>query len=123
MLTPTQITSVLNGAPENPDMIRSANIAKVLIRAAELVEAGWTRGCLARGKNGHRIGVYDRRAARFSLNGAVLRASADLNVSYYVVQHTITSEKRNTVAWNDSLPPGSGKTVGAFLRSLAEKSR
>jgi hypothetical protein len=49
--------------------------ADILRKAKELIETkGWTRGAMARRKNGDRTSEYGEDAARFCLFGALLRA-------------------------------------------------
>jgi len=57
---------------------------KVLLRAAELVAMGWTRGVGARGELGQKVVATDPQAVSWCLNGAINRALLDvLGLDWY----------------------------------------
>jgi hypothetical protein len=51
---------------------------KVLLRAAELVAIGWTRGVGARNELGQKVVATDPQAVSWCLNGAINRALLDV---------------------------------------------
>jgi hypothetical protein len=57
---------------------------QIVARAVELIadEANWTRGSLARTRDGSRCGWSDPEATRYCALGALGRAAAELVVSY-----------------------------------------
>jgi hypothetical protein len=52
--------------------------SKVLLRAAELVAMGWTRGVGARNELGQKVVATDPQAVAWCLNGAINRALLDV---------------------------------------------
>lgn len=57
---------------------------KVLLRAAELVAMGWTRGVGARNELGQKVVATDPQAVSWCLNGAINRALLDvLGLDWY----------------------------------------
>jgi hypothetical protein len=73
----------------------------VLKRTRELLESGWTRHTLARTKRGTVIWWANPKAARYCLNGALLRASKDLNMDGLVYCRRVLDATLATVL----LPP------------------
>ncbi len=50
----------------------------ILLRAAEIIAAGWTRGAGARTRKGYETTVLDPDAAKFCARGAVIKATHEI---------------------------------------------
>ncbi len=57
-------------------MSAPTKISAVLLGAARLVSAGWTKGAYARSRSGHETRLLGPRVCRVCLSGAIQRASA-----------------------------------------------
>lgn len=53
------------------------------LRAAEIVEAGWSQKCQACDVDGFECGVFAPQAVRFSITGAIVRAAAEQELYCY----------------------------------------
>ena len=93
----------------------------IFLRAAELVEQGWTTTTMARDKGGDPVWWDDARAVRFCAMGAVWRASADagltLNDTRWLASLLRESVGNSASGWNDA-PGRTAEEVAAKLREL-----
>jgi hypothetical protein len=53
---------------------------KILARAIEIIEKGWTQGAAAKDAEGNDVGVDSEKAVSFCLVGAFTRAETELNI-------------------------------------------
>jgi hypothetical protein len=94
--------------------------AKVLRRAAELVEQGWTSGHSARDEQGQPCFYYDPRAVRWCMDGAVRLAAKTLGANAYSSLRALWRTLGGLHApWNDT-PGRTADEVADVLRQAAE---
>jgi hypothetical protein len=87
--------------------------AKVLRRAAELIDQGWIQGALAKDEQGHTVDCDDSSATRWCLVGALIRARYEIGANRTPILPGLNSD------WNDKR----GRTadeVAAALRRAAD---
>jgi hypothetical protein len=100
------------------------NTAKVLYRAAELVDQGWCQTVTARDAAGRICRPTSARATRWCLMGAVRQAAEEADVSRARAQVIIavaplfTELGLHPAAWNDA-PERTADEVAAVLRRAA----
>jgi hypothetical protein len=100
----------------------------VLLRAAELVEKGWTQGAYARDANGQVVTTSSPNAVTFCASGAVFRADYDLNAggarsdtfdAFAALYGKDTGISDALAQWNDQ-PGRTVAEVAARFRKAAE---
>lgn len=102
--------------------------AKVLRRAAEIVEMGWLRGGFAVDESGRACPCESPRAARWCILGARIRAMHELDIPFTTEGYgkealqAVVAERGGLSAmiWNDSLAR-TAEEVAAALRAAADR--
>jgi hypothetical protein len=128
-------------------LLQPAMHAKILLRAAELIAMGWTRGTAARGATGQKVRSTAPQATMWCVVGAVDRALYELwNLDVYALlgleveaydTAPCPSEvlralrrplqrvlgRRDLAHWNDHVCPGPAAAEQLLRASAAARSR
>lgn len=77
---------------KEPKYLRD-NISQILVKAASLMELGWTTKAFARGKKEERVVPQNPEACKFCAIGSIQRAMSDLRLNHldYVIYDFIHS--------------------------------
>lgn len=94
----------------------SALDAKILLRAADLVDAGWCQGAIALGEFGEEVRPDSPLATKWSLYGAVSKASAELGHELSIA----TFDQLRPGDWQDE-PGRTATEVAAHVRDVAQR--
>lgn len=96
--------------------------AKVLRRAAELIDQGWCQGALAKTGTGMMLGDPESPlAARWCVTGAFIRARAELDAHGTTAFLKVMAETApNPAQWNNA-PGRTADEVAAALRAAADR--
>ena len=114
---------------DTPPRVAHAMTRSVCLRAAELVELGWTQGEFACDRADNAVSPTDAQACRWCLEGSLRAAAAELQLSALVLStiiHWVTRqpgprEAAGLARWNDA-PDRTAAEVAALLRRGAEEA-
>ena len=99
-----------------------SNTIRVLERAAELVEQGWTQGFVARTASGNECDSYHSQACVWCAIGALERSLYETGGrSFFDAHHKlqIASGDRGMLSeWNDAPERTQAEVVAAFRRAI-----
>jgi len=101
--------------------IQPSPLQDVLVRAAEIVEAGWTQWTFARDENGTDVAYDNPRAVKFCMWGAFYLAYKEKFGVEYGEDDALNREmdkKGMDASWND-LPERTQEQVVTRLREIA----
>jgi len=101
---------------------------QILLRARELVAAGWTQGESARDAGGKKISPFSYKAVCFCALGATHRAEEELGATTAIWDSAIRklhpfTEKWNVAGWNDTPGRTQADVLAAFDAAIAEARR
>lgn len=99
---------------------------EILLRAADIVDAGWCQHTMALDADGGEVTSFDDNAARFCVIGSIRRArldtmleSDDCYPEEALLELLEVTDWDNLAEWNDE-PVRTGAEVSAALRECAE---